>query len=58
MDVFIRFNYVRLVAHFDSVADLNNWVLNCELPEPYMCTIHIGGDVFVLDKYILTLTHR
>jgi hypothetical protein len=47
----IRFNFGRMVAVFDTVDELKNWVINSDLPEPFMFTIHGHGGEVDYEKY-------
>jgi hypothetical protein len=47
----IRFNFCRMVASFDSIQDLDRWVLNSDLNEPFMYTIHGHGGEVNFEKY-------
>lgn len=54
-EVKIRFNYGRVVAVLNK-EDLNQWVLNSDLHQPFMYTIHGIGAVTDVDRYINNLS--
>jgi hypothetical protein len=39
----VRFNHRRYVASFDSIKDLNRWLLGADLHQAFMYTLH-GAD--------------
>ena len=51
MDITIRFNYRRMVAVFESIEDLNNWLKKSDLYQEFMYTIHGHGGETDLQKY-------
>jgi hypothetical protein len=54
----IRFNFGRLVAHFDTIDDLDNWVLNADLYQPFMYTVHGITQTNCLEKYKKYITNK
>lgn len=50
-DIVIRYNFGRMVAVFSNKKDLDNWVKNSELYQPFMYTIHGHNGEVALEKY-------
>ena len=44
-EIKVRFNYGRVIATFDNREALDAWVLDADLHDPYMYTIHGIGEV-------------
>jgi hypothetical protein len=49
--IVVRFNFGRMVATFETINDLHRWMLNAELNEPFMYTIHGHGGETSFEKY-------
>jgi hypothetical protein len=53
-NITIRFNHGRMIAAFDSQADMDRWLKSYanDFYQVFMYTIHMVGQILDLEKYI------